>query len=185
MPACVTVQHYLIETSWIKGCRVCWIMTRIARTRGKLNVIKLNVEMLKLKKEVTILIDCCINHCDGVKCKFKKAQFPLNLIDYALTRENVSAACVRPPKYFWMSHPICSLSPRHKWALHPLVRWLIWAPLFPSSPLCPAFTLDTELHQTFTEPSHTRKQMHKNTHTHICTALSEDQWGRQMYYAQY
>ena len=46
-----------------------------------------------------------------------------------------------PPKCSWMSHPICSLSPRHKWTLHPLVRWLISAPLSPSSPLHLAFTV--------------------------------------------
>lgn len=42
-------------------------------------------------------------------------------------REKHALPC--PPKCSWMSRPICSLSLRHKWTLHPLVRWLISAPL--------------------------------------------------------
>lgn len=49
-----------------------------------------------------------------------------------------------PPKCSWMSHPICSLSPRHKWTLHPLVRWLISAPLSPS--FCLSHSPSSPLH---------------------------------------
>lgn len=52
-------------------------------------------------------------------------------VEHLYVRVGVSGrmGTVSPPKCSWMSHPICSLSPRHKWTLNPLVRWLISAPL--------------------------------------------------------
>lgn len=65
-----------------------------------------------------------------------------------------------PPKCSWMSHPICSLSPRHKWTLHPLVRWLISAP-----PLS-LISSPSRIHSVHTASSAVRRV---HTHTHECT----------------
>lgn len=76
------------------------------------------------------------------------------LSDSMCVFERERPALPRPPECSWMSHPICSLSPRRKWTLHPLVRWLISAPLPPSSPPHLAFTPYTQLQKAV-------------THTHI------------------